>query len=91
MKRGLKAEDLLPIIDQLSSEEQIRLSYYMMRIRSTLAERAPSQGAVQAGAGSKGKGLANLPQRAFVNGDPEDLVHLDWSSEWKPAPRGPRC
>ncbi|HEX2164760.1 MAG TPA: type II toxin-antitoxin system prevent-host-death family antitoxin [Thermoanaerobaculia bacterium] len=29
--------------------------------------------------------LANLkPNPGFVIGDPEDLVHLDWSSEWKP-------
>ena len=29
--------------------------------------------------------LANLkPNPDFVVGDPEDLVHLDWSSEWKP-------
>jgi hypothetical protein len=29
--------------------------------------------------------LANLkPNPDFVIGDPEDLVHIDWSSEWKP-------
>lgn len=22
----------------------------------------------------------------FMVGDPEDLVHLDWSSEWRPEP-----
>jgi len=26
-----------------------------------------------------------LPRRPdTISGDPEDLVHLDWSSEWKP-------
>lgn len=24
-----------------------------------------------------------LERRLITNGDPEDLVHLDWSSEWK--------
>jgi hypothetical protein len=25
-----------------------------------------------------------LPKRDIIVGDPEDLVHLDWSSEWRP-------
>ena len=29
--------------------------------------------------------LDNLvPHPGYVRGDPEDLVHLDWSGEWKP-------
>jgi Antitoxin Phd_YefM, type II toxin-antitoxin system len=29
--------------------------------------------------------LANLVSRpAFIKGDPEDLVHIDWSGEWRP-------
>ena len=28
--------------------------------------------------------LENLRPRKFLRGDPEDLVHLDWSSEWRP-------
>ena len=29
--------------------------------------------------------LAQLPKRPdFVRGDPEELVHLDWSAEWTP-------
>ena len=29
--------------------------------------------------------LANLVQReGVINGDPEDLVHIDWSGEWRP-------
>jgi prevent-host-death family protein len=29
--------------------------------------------------------LSRLPRRAeFVRGDVADLVHVDWSSEWKP-------
>lgn len=28
--------------------------------------------------------LANLETRPIIIGDPEDLVHIDWSSEWKP-------
>jgi len=29
--------------------------------------------------------LENLePHPGTINGDPEDLVHMDWSEEWKP-------
>lgn len=29
--------------------------------------------------------LARLPRRArFIRGDADELVHMDWSSEWKP-------
>ncbi len=28
--------------------------------------------------------LANLKKRKCIKGDPEDLVHMDWSKEWKP-------
>ena len=28
--------------------------------------------------------LANLKWRDVIVGDPEDLVHIDWSEEWRP-------
>ncbi|MCW5891361.1 MAG: type II toxin-antitoxin system Phd/YefM family antitoxin [bacterium] len=28
--------------------------------------------------------LSRLKRRRFIKGDPEALVHLDWSKEWKP-------
>ncbi len=28
--------------------------------------------------------LDNLKRRDCLRGDPEDLVHMDWSSEWHP-------
>lgn len=28
--------------------------------------------------------LSRLRARPTIKGDPEDLVHLDWSGEWKP-------
>ncbi len=28
--------------------------------------------------------LANLRPRDCIAGDPQELVHLDWSSEWRP-------
>jgi hypothetical protein len=28
--------------------------------------------------------LANLTPRDLIVGDPEDLVHIDWSEEWRP-------
>lgn len=32
--------------------------------------------------GKQGK-LARLTLHACVSGDPEDLVHIDWSGEWR--------
>ena len=28
--------------------------------------------------------LTKLPKRTCIQGDPDDLVSLDWSAEWKP-------
>ena len=28
--------------------------------------------------------LDHLKRRDCMRGDPEDLVHMDWSSEWRP-------
>ena len=28
--------------------------------------------------------LKNLKKRACINGNPEDLVHMDWSGDWRP-------
>ena len=28
--------------------------------------------------------LANAKKRPVINGDPEELVHLDWSHLWRP-------
>jgi prevent-host-death family protein len=28
--------------------------------------------------------LARLVRRDYLRGDPEDIVHLDWSGEWRP-------
>lgn len=28
--------------------------------------------------------LANLERRPYLRSDPEELVHLDWSEEWRP-------
>jgi antitoxin (DNA-binding transcriptional repressor) of toxin-antitoxin stability system len=30
--------------------------------------------------------LDRLPRRDYIVGDPEDLVHLDWSDEWSGVP-----
>jgi hypothetical protein len=31
--------------------------------------------------------LDRLPRReGFIVGDPNDLIHIDWSSEWNPDP-----
>lgn len=28
--------------------------------------------------------LDNLKQRTYLETDPQELVHIDWSSEWRP-------
>ena len=28
--------------------------------------------------------LSNLSPREYLRGDPEDLVHVDWTDEWQP-------
>jgi hypothetical protein len=28
--------------------------------------------------------LENLRPRDYLSGDPEELVHMDWSEEWRP-------
>lgn len=30
--------------------------------------------------------LSRLKKHDLIVGDPEDLVHMDWSSEWNPEP-----
>lgn len=35
----------------------------------------------------EGSRLDRLPRRkGFIVGDPDELVHIDWSSEWNPDP-----
>lgn len=35
----------------------------------------------------KGSRLDNLPRReGAIIGDPDELIHMDWSSEWNPDP-----
>ena len=28
--------------------------------------------------------LRELPSRPYIKGDPEEIVHIDWSGEWRP-------
>jgi len=28
--------------------------------------------------------LANLKERAYIVGDPDDIVHINWFNEWNP-------
>lgn len=41
-------------------------------------------GVVMIVAGQPTTKLARLKQHRCIQGDPEDLVHSDWSGEWKP-------
>jgi len=37
--------------------------------------------------GSESSWLDHLPERPeVIEGDPEGLVHMDWSKEWRPGP-----
>lgn len=31
-----------------------------------------------------GSRISRLPQRDYLNAEPDEIVHLDWSGEWKP-------
>jgi hypothetical protein len=36
---------------------------------------------------TKGSKLDNIPTRpGAIIGDPDELIHMDWSSEWNPDP-----
>jgi len=64
--------DLYRLLDQvLETGEPLVIERKGRRLR-VVADAPPSR-------------LARLPRRPdFVQGDPADLVHLDWSGEWKP-------
>ena len=35
----------------------------------------------------KGSKLDSIPRReGYIIGDPDELIHIDWSSEWNPDP-----
>lgn len=63
--------DLYKIVDQvLETGIPVEIERRGQKLRIVLAE-------------NKSK-LANLkPHPDIIIGDPDDLVHLDWSSEWK--------
>jgi hypothetical protein len=36
---------------------------------------------------ARGSKLDNLPTRpGYIVGDPDELIHMDWSAEWNPDP-----
>jgi hypothetical protein len=67
-------ENVYKILDQvLESGTPVEIERRGRRLRIVPADHAP------------GRKLDRLePHPDAIVGDPEDLVHLDWSSEWKP-------
>ena len=65
-------EELVRLLDQvLESGEPVEIERNGRVLRLAIA---PTE--------SKLSRLIKRP--GFIRGDPDDLVHMDWSSEWKP-------
>ena len=64
--------DLYRVIDQvLETGEPVEIERNGRRLRIVPVEVA-------------GRLAALRPHPEYLSGDPESLVHLDWSDEWKP-------
>ncbi len=64
-------ENIYRLLDQvIETGEPIEIERNGRRLRIVIDE-PPSK-------------LGRLVQRPTIAGDPEDLVHLDWSDQWRP-------
>jgi antitoxin (DNA-binding transcriptional repressor) of toxin-antitoxin stability system len=64
--------NLYRVIDQvLATGEPVEIERHGQRLRIVPAETA-------------GRFAALRPHPGYIEGDPESLVHMDWSDEWKP-------
>jgi hypothetical protein len=64
--------DLYRVIDRvLETGEPVEIERNGRRLRIVRAEAA-------------GRLAALRPHPEYISGDPESLVHTDWSGEWKP-------
>lgn len=64
-------QDIYRLLDQvLETGEPIEIERKGRRLR-IIADDAPAK-------------LERLIERRTVIGDPDDLVHLDWSDQWRP-------
>lgn len=64
-------QNIYRILDRVAETgipEEINRRGHLLRIVSTQKKRK----------------LANAKKRPILKGDPEDLVHVDWSHLWKP-------
>ena len=67
-------ENIYKILDHvLETGAPVEIERHGRRLRIVPGEDAP-----------RNKCDRLKPHPAAIVGDPEDLVHLDWSSEWKP-------
>ncbi len=69
--------NIYKVLDEvLATGEAVEIERYGEVLRIVPADRA--------GGRKRHARLANLPAFDLVSGDPEDLVHLDWSGTWRP-------
>ena len=60
-----------PIVEEIRQHREAHAAKLNQNLDAISAAEPPSQ-------------LQNLKRRDCIVGDPEDLVHLDWSNEWRP-------
>jgi hypothetical protein len=69
-------EDLSQILDEIQeSGDSIEVEHHGQRFRIL-----PVTSEALVNSGNK---LDNLIERPYLSCDPEDIVHLDWSQEWR--------
>lgn len=64
-------QDIYRILDEiLASGEPVEIERKGRRLKIVPADRPPR--------------LERMPRRDYLRGDPDELVEIDWSSEWRP-------
>ena len=60
-----------PIVEEIRQHREAHAAKVIHDLDAISAAETPSK-------------LQNLKRRDCIVGDPEDLVHLDWSNGWRP-------
>lgn len=64
-------QDIYRILDEiLATGEPVEIERKGRRLKIVPADRPPR--------------LERMPRRDYLRGDPDELVEIDWSSEWRP-------
>ncbi len=69
-------------LEQASQLAQTNPQEFQREVSATSAKVADLDTSASVNLGK----LANLKPRNYIVGDPEDLVHMDWSKEWREWP-----